>query len=155
MEYFDLERSSNGINYTPINRQDARNTAGPNHYSFADNSFFPGNNYYRLKIVEHGSIIKYSVVVKTVSGDEMSAMKVVPNPVVSNFSLVYQSVEKDRVTIQVRDIAGRLLHTLKEDVNKGQNVIYIQNLPNWNSGVYFISLQNKEGIKQAKFIKAR
>ena len=69
--------------------------------------------------------------------------------------MTYQSPEKDRVVIEIRDITGRLLHTLREDVNKGQNVIYIQNLPNWNSGIYFISVQNKDEIKQAKFIKAR
>ncbi len=155
IEYFELEHSSNGINYFPISLQEARNTPGSNHYSFADNNFFPGNNYYRLKIVEHGSIIRYSVVVKTVSADEMSVLKVIPNPIVHNFSLIYQSAEKDRVTIQIRDITGRLLLILKEDINKGQNVIYIQNLPNWNSGVYFISVQNKAEIKQAKFIKAR
>lgn len=74
---------------------------------------------------------------------------------VGNFSLTFQSQEKDHVIIHIRDITGRLLHTLKEDVSKGQNVIYIQDLPNWNSGVYFISVQNKNEIKQAKFIKAR
>ena len=155
IEYFELERGENGINYSAIYREDARNTTGPNHYNFADFNFLPGNNFYRLKIVEHGSVIRYSVVVRTISSDELTALRVVPNPVIGNFSLAYQSAEKDRVTIQIRDITGRLVHTLKEDVNKGQNVIYIQNLPNWNSGVYFISVQNKEGIKQAKFIKAR
>ncbi len=155
IDYFELERSSDGINYLPINRQYARNTAGSNLYEFGDASFFPGNNFYRLKIVEHGSIIKYSVVVKTLSGGEMSTLKVIPNPVISNFSLSYSSANKDRITIQIRDIAGRLLQSFKEDVNKGHNIIYIQNLPNWNSGIYFISVQNKDEIKQAKFIKAR
>jgi len=155
IEYFELEWSSNGINFSPIDKQEAWNTTGPNHYIFADNRFISGDNYYRLKIVEHGAIIRYSVIIKTASDDEKTALKVVPNPVVGNFSLTYQSPEKDRVIIQIRDITGRLLHTLKEDVNKGQNVIYIQNLPNWNSGIYFISVQNKDEIKQAKFIKAR
>ena len=155
IEYFEVERSPDGINFSSINRQEASNAPGPNHYSFTDKRFLPGFNYYRLKIVEHGSIIRYSVVVRTVADDEKSILKVVPNPVVSNFSLTYQSPEKDRVVIQIRDITGRLLHTLKEDVNKGQNVIYMQNLPNWNSGIYFISVQNKDEIMQAKFIKAR
>lgn len=76
---------------------------------------------------------------------------------VGNFSLTYQSPEKDRVVIQVRVITGRFLHihTLKEEVNKGQSVIHMQNLPNWNSVIYFILVQNKDEIKQAKFIKAR
>jgi hypothetical protein len=155
IEYFEVERSPDGIHFSSVNRQKASNAPGPNHYSFADNRFLSGVNYYRLKIVEHSSIIKYSVVIRTVADDEKSVLKVVPNPVVGNFSLTYWSREKDRVVLQIRDITGRLLHTLKEDVNKGQNVIYMQNLPNWNSGIYFISVQNKNEIKQAKFIKAR
>jgi glucose/arabinose dehydrogenase len=155
IEYFELERSSNGINFSPINRQDARNASGPNQYSYDDKSFLPGYNYYRLKIVEQGNVIRYSVIIKTVSESEERGLKVVPNPVVGNFSLTYTALQKDRVTIQVRDVSGKLLHTLKEDVNKGQNVIYMQNLPNWNSGIYFISVQSKDEIKQAKFIKAR
>ena len=64
-------------------------------------------------------------------------------------------MEKDEVTIEIKDITGRQVHTLKEDVNRGQNVIYIQSSSTWNSGVYFISVQNKDEVKQAKFIKAR
>ncbi len=155
IEYFEVERSSNGINFSTIHRQEASNATGPNHYSFADNQSLPGFNYYRLKIVERGSVIRYSVVVRTVVEGEENTLKVIPNPVVNNFSLSYMAREKDRVIIQIRDIAGRLLQTFKEDVNKGQNVIYMQNLPNWNSGVYYISVQNKDEVKQAKFIKAR
>ena len=153
IDYFELERSENGINFLPINRQEAQNTVGPNHYSFSDNSFPPGINYYRLKIVEHGNIIRYSVIIRTATEGEKSELKVVPNPVVDNFSLTYLSSDKDRVTIQIRDMSGKIVHTMNEEVHKGQNVIYIQNLPTWLSGVYFISVQNKHEIKQAKFIK--
>jgi hypothetical protein len=107
-----------------------------------------------LKIVEHGSIIRYSVIVRTMSEGEDLALKVVPNPIVENFSVVYHSQREDIVTVEVRDIAGRLLHSLKEKVNRGQNVIYMQNLPNWPAGVYTVAIKNNDGIKQAKFVKA-
>ena len=155
IEYFEVERSENGINFYPINRQDARNIAGASHYSYNDGNFAAGYNYYRLKMVEHGSIIRYSVVVRTLTEDENLKLKIVPNPVVGNFSVMYKSSQDDMVTIQIRDIAGRLLHTLKESVSRGQNVIYLQNLPNWPSGVYFLSIQNKDQVKQTKFVKAK
>jgi len=155
IEYFEVERSDNGINFTAINRQEARNVAGTSHYSYADDSFSPGYNYYRLKMVEHGSIIRYSVVVRTLSENENLKLKIVPNPVVGNFSVMYNSLQDDRVTIQIRDITGRVLHTLKESVNRGMNVIYLQNLPNWPAGVYFLSVQNKDEVKQTKFVKTK
>lgn len=154
IEYFEVERSYDGVNFRPINRQEARNIAGTSNYSYPDNDITPGLIYYRLKIVEHGSIIRYSVIVRTMSEGEDLALKVVPNPIVENFSVIYNSQRADIVTVEVRDIAGRLLHTLKEKVNRGQNVIYMQNLPNWPAGVYTVAIKNNDGIKQAKFIKA-
>ena len=153
IEYFEVERSYDGVNFYPINRQEARNTPGTSHYNFADNDLSPGIIYYRLKIVEHGSIIRYSVIVKTTTEGENIALKIVPNPIVDNFSVMYKSLQDEIVTIQIKDITGRVLHTLKESVNRGQNVIYLQNLPTWPAGVYFLSLQNKEEVKQVKFIK--
>ncbi|MGZ8510796.1 MAG: PKD domain-containing protein, partial [Chitinophagaceae bacterium] len=155
IDYFEVERSTDGVNFSPINRQYSRNVAGTSHYSFSDGSFPPGYNYYRLKIVEHGSIIRYSVVVRTVSESENLNLKIVPNPVIGNFSVMYKSFQDDRVTIRIRDITGRVIHTISETVSRGQNVIYLQNLPNWSAGVYFLSIQNKDEIKQAKFIKSR
>jgi glucose/arabinose dehydrogenase len=155
IEYFDLERSSDGINFTPINRQKGTNASGPNNYTFEDKNFAPGVNYYRLKIVEIGAVVRYSVIIKTITAGERSDLKVVPNPVVDNFSLSYLSPLRERVTIEIRDVSGKLLETIQEDVNKGANIIYMQNLPNWNAGVYVISIKGKEEFKQAKFIKVR
>ena len=154
IEYFEVERSYDGVNFRPVNRQEARNIAGTSNYSYPDNDITPGLIYYRLKIVEHGSIIRYSVIVRTMSEGEDLALKVVPNPIVENFSVIYNSQRDDIVTVEVRDIAGRLLHTLKEKVNRGQNVIYMQNLPNWPAGVYTVAVKNNDGIKQTKFVKA-
>ncbi|HKO81951.1 MAG TPA: PQQ-dependent sugar dehydrogenase [Chitinophagaceae bacterium] len=155
IEYFEVERSYDGVNFYPINKQDARNIPGTSNYEFSDNSFSPGTIYYRLKMVEHGNIIRYSVIVRTMSDLENLNLRIVPNPVSSNFSVIYTSLQDDKVTIQITDMAGRVLHTLQENVNRGQNVIYLQNLPNWSSGVYFLSIQNKEETKREKFVKTR
>jgi hypothetical protein len=155
MEYFELERSTDGLNFWPINRQPAGNTPGPNNYSYADNNFMPGINYYRLKMVEGGSVITYSIIIKTVTEAEKNVLKIAPNPVINNLSLLYHSNNDDVVTIRIKDVTGRVLQTLKESVNKGQNLIYIKSLPNWLPGVYFLSLQDKNETKQTRFIKAQ
>lgn len=155
IEYFELERSTNGTNFQPINRQAASNTPGTSRYNFADNSFSPGLNYYRLKIVEYGGIVEYSVIIRVVSENEKTELKIMPNPVTGNFYLSYSSLEEEKVTIEINDVTGRLVHTLKENVNKGQNVIYIKSLPGWHPGVYFILVKNKNEIRQVKFVKAQ
>lgn len=155
MEYFELERSTDGMNFQPINRQQASNTPGTSQYSFADNNFSTGLNYYRLKTVEYGGIIEYSVVIRVVTENEATGLKIMPNPVTGNFYLSYPSLERGKVTIEINDITGRLVRTINENVNKGQNIIYIQSSPDWHAGVYFISVKNKKEIRQVKFVKAR
>ena len=79
-----------------------------------------------------------------------------PNPVTSSeFSLLYSSPEEGIVTIKIDDVTGRLVHTLKEGVNKGQNVIYIKGIPGWLPGIYFVSVNNKGEIKQGKLVKTQ
>lgn len=156
IEFFEVERSSDGVNFVTINRQAAMNDAGTSNYSYRDNSFSSGVNYYRLKIVERGNLLRYSVIIKTVTdGDVHNGFTIAPNPVVGNFSIVYHAVADGVVAISIKDVAGRIVHTLKENVNKGNNAIYIQNLPNWKSGMYFVTIQNGDDVKEGKFIKAQ
>ena len=154
MEYFELERSINGINFLPINRQAAVNGAGATEYSFADNTFSPGRNYYRLKMVEHGAIVQYSIIISTSTGGEQNALKLMPNPVKGDFYVSYYATEADNLSINIKDVSGRVIATRKENVNKGQNIIQIQSLPNWVTGVYFLSVQDRNGTQQLRFVKS-
>jgi hypothetical protein len=156
IEYYELQRSTNGRDFSAINRQVANNTIGPNNYSYSDNGFAPGINYYRLKIVELSAVIKYSIIVRTETQAETEFFKVVPNPMTGDeFSLLYSSPEDGIVTIKINDVTGRLVHSLKEGVNSGQNVMYIKGLSRLPPGIYFVSV-NKDGKnKQGKLIKTR
>jgi hypothetical protein len=150
---FEVERSTDGRNFFTINRQDAKNSMGINEYSFVDNSFPPGVNYYRLKMIEIGSMIRYSVIVKT--GSQIKeGLDISPNPVVGNFSVRYNAIENGSVAIRISDISGREVATINENVNKGQNIIYIQNMPAWTAGMYVITVQQGSDIQQGKLIKA-
>ena len=81
IDYYELERSTNGIDFSAINRQTPASTIGPNHYSYSDNSFLPGINYYRLKIAERNAATRYSVIIRTETQPQTELFKIVPNPV--------------------------------------------------------------------------
>ena len=155
MEHFILERSADGRNFFPINRQPASNTVGPNHYSYADNSFMPGVNFYRLKMVELGEVVTYSIIIKTVTEGEKNVLRMAPNPVIDKFSLQYFSPQDDVITIEIKDVAGRVMKTARESVNKGQNLVYLHASPTWPSGMYLLTVQDRSGTQQVKFVKAK
>ncbi len=154
MEYFEVERSSDGIRFAPIYREPSRNTEGTSEYSFTDNSPGVGVNYYRLKMVEHGNIIRYSIIAKTMDGTEAEALKVSPNPVLDNFSITYNARANGAATIVIKNAAGVIVQRIIESVHKGNNVIYLQNLPQWRAGIYVITVQQDNEVQHAKFIKA-
>lgn len=155
MEQFEVERSTDGVNFFAINKQNAKKEEGTSNYSYSDKNFTEGVNYYRLKITERGNTVRYSVIIRTVSQGGVAHLTIAPNPVVGNFSVSYTSPKEGMVTIKIKDVAGRIVQTLRENVNKGSNAIYIQNLPKWKSGVYFLSVENGNEIKETKFIKAQ
>jgi hypothetical protein len=156
IDYYELQRSTNGIDFTEINRQVAANTNGTNNYSYSDDGFLPGVNYYRLKIVERNTTIKYSIIIRTETKPETELFRIVPNPVAGDeFSLLYSSLSEGVATIIINDVAGRRVHSLKEGVNSGQNIIYIKGMQGLSPGIYFVSI-NKDGkTKQGKLIKTK
>jgi glucose/arabinose dehydrogenase/PKD repeat protein len=154
IEYFEVERSTDGVNFLPINQTAARNTSGPNEYNFTDHNFSTGVNYYRLKIVEAGSIIRYSVIVKTFSDIKSEGLVISPNPVTGNFSVSYTAADSGPVILRISDVNGKLINTIRESVNRGQNIIYLQSMPAWKSGIYLVSVQQGDDVQHGKFIKA-
>lgn len=154
MDYYELQHSKNGTDFTTINNQLAVNAIGPNDYSYTDNNFSPGVNFYRLKMVERSGAIKYSIIIRTETPAQMELLSIVPNPLTGEeFSLLYSSASQGIVTITINDVAGRRIHTLKESVNSGQNVIYIRGIPKLLPGVYFVSVNKNGKTKQGKLVK--
>lgn len=155
IEYFEVERSADGLNFLPVNQTLARNTSGHNEYSFTDNNFPAGVNYYRLKIVEAASVTRYSVIVKTFSETKNEGLIISPNPVIGNFSVSYTALSDGLVIIRITDINGRLINIIHESVNRGQNIIYLQSISAWKPGIYLVSVQQGSAVQHGKLIKAK
>lgn len=62
--HFQIERSSNGINFTSVGTRPAVNSGFQNHYAFADYTNSPGIYFYRLKMIDADGRFSYSPIVK-------------------------------------------------------------------------------------------
>ena len=79
---YELQRSSDGINYTTVNTQHAiGNNGGTFSYNWMDNNPVVGDNYYRVKSVSIAGDIKYSNSVIVNFGRGIHDITVYPNPV--------------------------------------------------------------------------
>jgi glucose/arabinose dehydrogenase len=151
---FEIERGDDGHNFFTIYQKQANSNAGINEYSFPDHNFPSGDLYYRLKMNEIGDVIKYSAIVKVSSDIKTEKLVISPNPVIGNFSIKYSALANGPVTIRIMDINGKAVRTIRESVNRGQNIIYLQNEPTWRAGVYIVSVQQGSDVQQGKLVKA-
>jgi len=152
IEDFEVERSADGINFFTVGRQQALKRIGIKNYSFNDNHFPAGLNYYRLRMNEVGEVSRYSPVVKTFTDIRNEGLVIIPNPANGNFSLRYSTRNNSPVIIRIRDINGREVSTVHENVNKGENIIYLQSMPSWKPGVYMVSVQQGKDIQLGKLL---
>jgi glucose/arabinose dehydrogenase len=154
LEAFEIERSVDSRNFISINRQTAINGTSIKEYSYPDNSFPSGTNYYRLKMIEIDHTVRYSAIIKVSSEGKPESLVISPNPVIGNFAIRYNATEQGSVVIRINDMSGKLINTINETVSRGPNIIYVQNEPIWKPGMYVVSIQQGEVMQQGKFIKA-
>ncbi len=84
INYFEIERSIDGVNFTTIGRVDSRPGQGDVSYNYIDDitGIAAGNIFYRIKFSEAGKTFRYSYVIRMVAGaTTKNDMVITPNPV--------------------------------------------------------------------------
>lgn len=153
-ESFDLERSTNGTDYTNINTTAAVNQSGIHQYQYIDkgiSSLGSKQIYYRLKQKDIDGKYNYTQIV-VFSLLQNNAVLLYPNPVNDNASIAINSATSEVISIKLVDNLGR---TLKADTWKlipGRNTTTI-NVSALASGVYFLELKGNTINEKKRFIK--
>ena len=111
-DYFEIERSSDGRNYTKIATVPAKGEASA--YSYWDASPVIGRNHYRLNIKDASGNGTYSreVVAIVKAGGEFSVVAH-PNPVSDKLQVTVYGVQGNNPVATVMDVTGKLISTVK------------------------------------------
>ncbi|MCY7310386.1 MAG: T9SS type A sorting domain-containing protein, partial [Chitinophagaceae bacterium] len=156
LDSFVVERSVDGHQFYSINKQTAKGTIGQMQYSFFDNMYLPGNNYYRLRMVDKTTGWYFSLIIRVYNGTNRNdKLILIPNPVVNNFTLGGFFNTSGQVQIQITDANGRLIKSFFETVVSGFNNMLVNNLKHLQPGIYFVEVKEKETTRKTKFIKAQ
>ncbi|HRH50010.1 MAG TPA: CARDB domain-containing protein [Panacibacter sp.] len=154
---FELEKSSDAINFTLINLTAAYNTPGNHSYAYADNGpWARGNNvsYYRLKLIDKDGMYRYSQILK-ISNEAVEKLSIViyPNPAKDLINLQLQIVAEGKYTIRLLDISGRAHFIKTYELIAGTHTLTLP-INRLAQGVYFFVLQTMDGnAEYKKFIK--
>lgn len=134
--HFKVERSANGIHFEEI----AKVQPSPKlNYEWIDKKPIQGTNYYRLSQTDvngQSQIIGHVLSFKIVNKSDLILVK---NPILKseNISIQILSHTNEFVNIHLFDINGKILHSEKKQIQKGNNNIQISpmNLP---KGIYLL-----------------
>ncbi|MEP6512490.1 MAG: discoidin domain-containing protein [Parafilimonas sp.] len=144
-KYFAVERSSDNIHFSEIDRVDAANS-GRFTVTYQSTDAHPANgiNYYRLRMVDADNKITYSpIAVVRVSNSKSPLLY--PNPAAGIVNIA-QGDETIRL-INLYDIAGRLLLSVPN--SSSQNIINIP-LSAYSNGLYFAEIRTETMVYMEK-----
>ncbi|HEY4205701.1 MAG TPA: T9SS type A sorting domain-containing protein, partial [Puia sp.] len=141
-----IEKSTDGVKYSPLDSVAALNGDTVNNYHYADNGLFQGINFYRLKIVNTGGRYNYSYI-RTIELETAGGpiIHVYPNPFHTGELHVTSSALCR--SIGLADASGRII--LQIPASGNAQTLTPGPLA---KGVYFIIIDTEAGRKVKKLL---
>lgn len=138
-DYFVVESSIDGINFTEIARVNGNGTSSDRHsYSYTVENPAVGKSYYRLKSVDFDAFIQvFNVVAATY--ESTRAASIFPNPVVdSSLNVDFNFNPSEEVTLSFTSLTG--MEVARLTLNGMQNLLTLSLEP----GTYLVRLSSPE-----------
>ncbi|MEO6671661.1 MAG: ice-binding family protein [Ferruginibacter sp.] len=148
-DHFDIQRSSDGINFTDIGSVPAATNSGTvRNYSYTDSKANAGYNYYRIRQVDRDGHAKYSVIVQvTVNRDQWS---VFPNPATTRITVRFPE-ELNNAVFTLIDNTGKKVYSQSRTIVNAGELIDLP-LNNLTRGIYLLKINSDKDLRTEKII---
>lgn len=150
--YYEVERSLDGVNFTSIAIIQAEGTSGREiEYRFTDNTSANTKTFYRIKSVDYDFKFAYSEIRYINDSQQVNVMTVYPNPATEKISLVLpQSWQNSNTRVIFMNATGKVV--MEKNAISRQYDFNVGMLP---SGLYLIKAVNNNFNRHlsARFLK--
>ena len=138
---FIVEKSSNGVEFSPINTVAAINTsAAEKNYQSIDNSINSNIIYYRVKVVNNNGKIEYSNVV-AIKTTTKHSFEVVTNPVLNkDLKIQLSNLQKGSYSLEIINAIGQKMQQVNLQLDNNNISKTIQLSQSISTGLYFVKL---------------
>ena len=156
MDHFNIERSTDGINFRQIGRDISATGSNSSNtsYSFMDISAERGSNFYRLVMVDNdGNYIYSKAITLSVDVKGITVSVVYPNPFSKRVQVKLECNKPEQITIRVINNEGVVVRTQMANLSKGENNITIQNVAELPGGVYYLEVIGDHRSMKTKLMK--
>lgn len=148
-DFFEVERSDDGINFFTIGRVDGHGTTSMrNDYNFNDYSPIEGTNYYRLKQVDFNGSVSYSqIVTLEFHRGSMTVTNIKPNPTNGEVNFDFNSPAESTIHVVITDVTGRVVRDEYREVKAGTTLINTM-IDQTGPGIYTLSVtEDRSGFR--------
>ncbi|TAL48727.1 MAG: T9SS type A sorting domain-containing protein, partial [Chitinophagaceae bacterium] len=147
LNHYEVEKSSNGRNFSLAGNVIARNSSFETKYGWFDVNPLPGVSFYRLKSVDIDSHIGYSSIVKVSLNKNEKDISVYPNPVMGDY-VTFQSADqqKGNYSLKIFNNTGQQVYSLQFEHMGGAITKTIQLPQIIRPGINVLQLE-QDGLK--------
>jgi N-acetylneuraminic acid mutarotase len=153
--FFEIERSTDGRNYTAVGNIVASNQPGFHNYDYADDNVTALGVpvvYYRLKQKDTDGRFTYSRIVALSIDNSRNIVLFYPNPVINEANLTITVSKQDKVQVRIIDNAGRIIKQQQWNVSAGSTTLPVD-VNGLTKGIYFLELKGKTINERKQFVK--
>lgn len=150
---YELQRSTDAVNFTTINIQNAKNNNGTALYNYDDVAAMQNKIYYRLKCIDNNGQEKYSGIV-IIAADQNSRkdLYVIKNPVNDKIDIYAGEQVKGMYTYTLANATGQTVQAGTMDI-KTQGVYSIRFNVSLAAGIYTLVLRSNDNVLQKSILK--
>ncbi len=142
--HFEIEKSTNGTDYSTIGSVPGKGGHGINTYTYVDNDVTAKINYYRLKQVDIDGRPTYSKVL-VVRGDLVTlAAKLSPNPFDQFINISYKLDRAESIQARLYSTSGAMVKAVTIQGNAGTNTFSFSDLGFLPAGNYLLELKGDQ-----------
>lgn len=140
-DYFTVESSHNGYDWTVVNQQQANGTTFlQNNYFYNDSARNSAVTYYRLKQFDlDGALSLEKIIVSSCEFSNEISFGLYPNPNNGDFNITVSSPFQKSAQIAIYSSEGKLIQNKNVDLIFGENLFPIS-LESISTGIYFVHL---------------
>jgi hypothetical protein len=156
-DHFEVERSTDGSNFTPVASIAPIPGAGVKSYAHTDagaSLLNASKVYYRLKMVSTAGIVEYShIVIVNVTPPSSPVTRVGPNPFHNKLEVGLYMPESQQLAIQLTDLYGRRIVQQSLQAPKGFSTYSVDKSSQLKPGVYMLTVVVGEQLYSFKVLK--
>ncbi|WP_416439854.1 T9SS type A sorting domain-containing protein [Phnomibacter sp. MR] len=151
LQHFIIERSTNGVDFTPVSTVDPKSYVRQYQYQLTD---LPNTNadqlWYRLKMVHMNNEITYSAIEMVGWKKSVVSLNIQPNPARDVVQLNWSGVKPNqKMKLSISNATGTIIHTQSITIQQGPTQ-QLRLPANMSAGLYFVHVEdNVSGFKQS------